>query len=97
MICPKCRSRATGRIGHNQYYCWDCNIEFISTKDGFRTFRLEEDGTSIPDTPEGDAHISLASGADDAQVNSNVLSGGPPAGGPVVEKTASETILRQIP
>lgn len=50
MICPKCKSRATGRIGQNQYFCWDCNIEFIPTKDGFRLYRLEPDGTSVLDS-----------------------------------------------
>jgi hypothetical protein len=50
MICPKCRSRATGRIGQNQYYCWDCSIEFIPTRDGFRMYRLEPDGTMMLDS-----------------------------------------------
>jgi hypothetical protein len=50
LICPKCKSRATGRIGQNQYFCWDCNIEFIPTKDGFRLYRLEPDGTSVLDS-----------------------------------------------
>ena len=50
MICPKCRSRAIGRIGQNQYYCWDCSIEFAPTKDGFRMYRLESDGTTVLDS-----------------------------------------------
>lgn len=53
MICPKCRSRAIGRIGQNQYYCWDCNIEFVPTKDGYRTYRLEADGTVVLDSIDG--------------------------------------------
>lgn len=53
MICPKCRSRAIGRIGQNQYYCWDCNIEFTLARDGFRVYRLEPDGTTILDSPSG--------------------------------------------
>lgn len=52
MICPKCKSRAIGKIGQNQYYCWDCNIEFVPTKDGFRMYRLEPDGTIILDSLE---------------------------------------------
>lgn len=51
MVCPKCRSRATGKIGQNQYYCWDCNIEFTPTGDGFRMYRLEADGTPVLDSP----------------------------------------------
>ena len=50
IYCPKCKSRAVGRIGQNQYYCWDCNIEFIPAKDGFRMYRLEPDGTVMPET-----------------------------------------------
>ena len=52
MICPKCRSRATGKIGQNQYYCWDCSIEFVPTGDGFRMYRLEPDGTTVLDSLE---------------------------------------------
>ncbi|MGI6642502.1 MAG: hypothetical protein ACOX3V_00565 [Bacillota bacterium] len=52
MVCPKCRSRAVGRIGQNQYYCWDCNIEFVPTRDGFRMYRLEPDGTVLLDSLE---------------------------------------------
>ncbi|HHY11471.1 MAG TPA: hypothetical protein GX529_02460 [Firmicutes bacterium] len=52
MICPKCRSRATGRIGHNQYYCWDCSIEFVPTGDGVRMYRLEPNGTAMPEASD---------------------------------------------
>ncbi len=47
MICPKCKSRATGKIGSNQYYCWNCSIEFAPAEDGMRTYKLEPDGTAI--------------------------------------------------
>ena len=53
MVCPKCKSRAIGRIGQNQYYCWDCSIEFVPTRDGFRMYRLEEDGTVLLDSLDG--------------------------------------------
>jgi len=52
VICPKCKSRAIGKIGQNQYYCWDCNIEFVTTKDGYRMYRLESDGTLLPESLE---------------------------------------------
>lgn len=48
-LCPKCGSKAIGRIGQNQYYCWDCNIEFSETKDGIRMFKVEPDGSLSPD------------------------------------------------
>lgn len=59
MICPKCKSRATGRIGLNQYYCWDCNIEFVPTKDGFRMYRLEDDGTALLDSLEQGTEVNV--------------------------------------
>lgn len=52
MTCPKCKSRAVGKIGHNQYYCWDCNIEFVPTDTGVRMYRLEPDGTAMPESFE---------------------------------------------
>lgn len=63
MICPKCRSRATGRIGQNQYYCWDCSIEFIPTRDGFRMYRLEPDGTTVLDSLEATPGDGVLTGA----------------------------------
>lgn len=62
MICPKCRSRAIGRIGQNQYYCWDCNIEFIPTKDGFRMYRLEPDGTTVLDSLDANPQAVMLAG-----------------------------------
>lgn len=55
LVCPKCKSRAIGRIGQNQYYCWDCSIEFVPVRDGFRMYRLEEDGTVLLDSLDGTA------------------------------------------
>ncbi len=55
MVCPKCNSRAVGKIGQNQYFCWDCSIEFVPTKDGFRMYRLEPDGTMLLDSLENTA------------------------------------------
>jgi len=52
MICPKCKSRAIGKIGYNQYYCWDCNIEFVPTENGVRMYRLEPNGTAMPESFE---------------------------------------------
>jgi len=53
MNCPKCKSRATGRIGQGQYYCWDCSIEFEPTPAGVRVYRLEPDGIAIPESIDG--------------------------------------------
>ena len=53
VLCPKCGSKSVGRIGQNQYYCWDCNIEFIQTDRGVRMFRVEPDGTLVPEDQNG--------------------------------------------
>ena len=63
MVCPKCKSRATGRIGQNQYYCWDCAVEFVPTRDGFRMYRLEEDGTVLLDSLDGTSQAPGVSAA----------------------------------
>ncbi|MDD2283125.1 MAG: hypothetical protein PHW26_08045 [Eubacteriales bacterium] len=28
MECPKCKSRDTGKVANNQYYCWNCFVLF---------------------------------------------------------------------
>lgn len=72
MICPKCRSRAIGRIGQNQYYCWDCNIEFVPTKDGFRTYRLEPDGTTVLDSLEANPQAVMMAGGRESPVGATL-------------------------
>ena len=42
--CPNCQSKDIGKIGINQYYCWNCFIE-LSVSDGLiYTHQVEEDG-----------------------------------------------------
>ena len=31
--CPNCQSKDIGKIGINQYYCWNCFIELSVSKD----------------------------------------------------------------
>lgn len=45
--CPNCGSRAVGRVGHEQYYCWDCCLEFAHKKNGYRLFQVADDGTLV--------------------------------------------------
>lgn len=42
--CPLCQSRSIGRVGSEQYYCWDCCIEFAVTRGGVRLFRVDSEG-----------------------------------------------------
>jgi len=56
MICPSCGSRATGQVGPDQYYCWDCCVEWQAASDGqSQIFLIGEEGDLIPfaDPAEG--------------------------------------------
>ncbi|MGI6357411.1 MAG: hypothetical protein ACOX2K_01755 [Bacillota bacterium] len=45
--CPHCGSRAVGKVGHEQYYCWDCCLEYSKKKNGYRLFQVADDGSLI--------------------------------------------------
>jgi len=45
IICPVCGQKGVGRVGANQYYCWDCCVEFIVRDEDVRVFNVELDGT----------------------------------------------------
>lgn len=40
-----CNSRALGRVGVEQYYCWDCCIEFTLNKRGIELYEVLDDGS----------------------------------------------------
>ncbi|MCG0239665.1 MAG: hypothetical protein L6E13_10885 [Firmicutes bacterium] len=44
MRCPECGSRSVGRVGAEQYYCWDCCVEFRVVRGEVRVFYLDPDG-----------------------------------------------------
>ncbi|KYD11188.1 MAG: hypothetical protein C6P37_13740 [Caldibacillus debilis] len=45
LVCPNCHGKDIGKIGINQYYCWNCFIE-LSVADGkICVHQIEEDGT----------------------------------------------------
>lgn len=46
-ICPVCHSKSVGKIGSNQYYCWDCCIEFLEQKNKVSVFEVADDGTLL--------------------------------------------------
>jgi len=47
MICPVCGGRQLGKVGVEQYYCWNCCIEFNSNTDKVVVYDLDEDGTLV--------------------------------------------------
>lgn len=47
MGCPSCKSRDTGKIGANQYYCWSCFKEFNVSGEEVRVYDVAEDGSLV--------------------------------------------------
>ncbi|MBM7554666.1 hypothetical protein [Thalassobacillus pellis] len=45
MICPNCQRKDIGKIGTNQYYCWNCFIELSYEKGRLNVHQIEEDGS----------------------------------------------------
>ncbi|MCW2278042.1 hypothetical protein [Heliophilum fasciatum] len=44
MDCPVCGSKQIGKVGVNQFYCWNCFVEF---NDRNQIFQVAEDGALI--------------------------------------------------
>ncbi len=51
MVCPGCGSRATGQVGPDQFYCWDCCIEWQLGPQGNQLYMIGEEGDLIPVDP----------------------------------------------
>lgn len=45
MKCPNCQNKNIGKIGVNQYYCWNCFIELSVGDDRISVHQVEEDGS----------------------------------------------------
>ena len=45
MKCPNCQCKDLGKIGINQYYCWNCFIELTLGESIIYTHQVEEDGS----------------------------------------------------
>jgi len=43
--CPVCGQRGIGKVGPDQFYCWDCCVEFIVQGSSTKIFNVEPDGT----------------------------------------------------
>lgn len=44
MYCPLCSGKEVGKIGADQYYCWNCLIEY---NDKNEIFEVAEDGSLV--------------------------------------------------
>lgn len=53
MNCPVCGGKSVGKVGHEQYYCWDCFVEYQYMSNGTKVFSVQEDGSLIDYEPAG--------------------------------------------
>jgi hypothetical protein len=45
--CPVCRGLQVGKVGTDQFYCWNCFLEFNFSKGHAHIFEVGEDGTLV--------------------------------------------------
>lgn len=45
ITCPVCNQRAIGKVGADQYYCWECCVEFVHRGQDVKVFSVELDGS----------------------------------------------------
>ncbi len=57
MGCPVCGGSSTGKVGVDQYYCWNCFIEFSMKNDEIHVFQVAEDG-SLLECTEGEEMLN---------------------------------------
>lgn len=50
MVCPVCNRKDVGRIGENQFFCWNCDVEFNNAAE---VYKISEDGNLIKITVPG--------------------------------------------
>lgn len=52
MKCPVCNGNAVGKVGVEQFYCWNCFIEFSTLKEEVQIYQVAEDGSLTEFTSE---------------------------------------------
>ncbi|WP_202411424.1 hypothetical protein [Halobacillus halophilus] len=45
MRCPNCNNKNLGKIGSEQYYCWNCCLELSVEEGRININQIEEDGS----------------------------------------------------
>ncbi len=45
--CPICGGAQVGKVGSEQYYCWNCFMEFNYNKGRINLYEVAEDGSLI--------------------------------------------------
>ncbi|NLZ53700.1 MAG: hypothetical protein GX892_11250 [Thermoanaerobacteraceae bacterium] len=57
VACPLCKKKTVGKVGSNQYYCWECFVEFVIQKDKTTIYEVGDDGTLLPHGNENEQLI----------------------------------------
>ncbi|WP_371370758.1 hypothetical protein [Sporomusa aerivorans] len=62
--CPVCGQRGIGKVGADQYYCWDCCVEFVVRNQNLKIFNVEADGTLTlyPDLMQSTVNLEVQKG-----------------------------------
>lgn len=47
MNCPVCSGKAVGRVGLDQFYCWNCFLEYQIKGEKIKIFSVAEDGSLV--------------------------------------------------
>jgi hypothetical protein len=45
--CPACGGLQVGKVGSDQFYCWNCYLEFNFQKGQVNLYEVAEDGSLI--------------------------------------------------
>jgi hypothetical protein len=45
LTCPVCGERGIGKVGVEQYYCWECCVEFVMKGQDIKIYSVLDDGT----------------------------------------------------
>lgn len=45
--CPVCHGLQVGKVGSDQYYCWNCYLEFNFNRGKLNLYEVAEDGNLV--------------------------------------------------
>lgn len=63
IICPLCGGSSIGKVGNNQFYCWECFVEFTMQKNKVTVYEVADDGSLLP--YDGEQSKMTAGGIED--------------------------------
>jgi len=57
--CPVCGQNLVGKVGTNQFFCWNCFVEFHRLRDSYRVFAIDQDGVLKAVADPGDPGLQM--------------------------------------